>query len=274
MTKPKTLAVIMAAGYGTRMNIDNDDNESCSDINKHMIIAPDGKHFIDDALSFREFESESLDFAVLTRDENRFKEQNDYLLGEVGLDRHQLLYQTGKPRTLVMAFLYQYLKSLIPHSPKSLAFCRKMIKFDRYILIPADNMLDHTDLDLNDLLHTHELKGALASKVYSRGKNTSSAITDKIKVNDNNKIQNVYRYKSSTHFEDDDTTTVTSTGIYVFNGNFLKHIIKIKPLFSQWKSTQSIDTRDLDFYAYFIIDNWSGGRDSPNDISKTQKYSS
>ena len=227
----QTLALIAAAGYGTRMGD--------ASVPKVMLPDKDDRPFIEDAFTFFDT-AHGIDFAVLTRNEGRFEPLQRYLAGHEKNDQFSVLYQTMKPFGLhVLAILCEYWKK----GP----FFDHVKNYRDVVVLPGDNKLTITI-------------------VFSGGWNNEKAYKDYLVQSETGRIQAYGREKRNA-IEPRKGIGVTTTGVWVLNEKVLNNkphtlmsalgILGI-PLFSRYGNA----------YSYFISAGWGGVRDTPDTIGK------
>jgi len=266
--KDKALAIIMAAGLGTRIPSKN--------VPKVMLRSRDGGQYIDDVLTFLKYESYTLSFAVLSRNNEFFNHSlNNYLLNKRGFQKNQLLYQTTAPRTHGLAFLVEYLKSacFYPFSSENRRFCEKINQDSTIILMPGDHKLTSDDLNLDDLLSNFETKRSDLTIVYSEITNREeldkgTAKEDLILLGEDNGIQGIRRIKDGSYKKHNSEVNVTSLGIFAIRRKFLYRLPTLIPGLISWykQNTLNFENTGINVHAYFIKENWQGGRDTPRDV--------
>lgn len=243
----------MAAGYGTRMgNIDRP---------KTMLLDKNERPFIEDALTFLECASETLDFAVMSRNEEFFAGQNTYLRERSDSGQFDLIYQNTGPADHLIAYIKEYFMNR--------AFRKSIKKYDRIILLPGDHKLTSSELDLVDLIEVHKQKQADVSSVYAKGTKDSTAVKELIRVDGEGMIRYVAdgrgRDVSLIPFNED-ILEVTGTGVWVLN-NSLTEYFKVITSYFYNKVTDGKIPRFMKWHSY-LIDQWSGGRDTRESIGK------
>ena len=92
----KTLVLIMAAGYGTRMGPIS--------VPKVMLKDNTGRHFIEDALTFVDPASKTFDYALLSRNEPFFEPLNTFIKEKYRGSEITLHFQKSKGRDHVLPF--------------------------------------------------------------------------------------------------------------------------------------------------------------------------
>lgn len=262
----KNLAIIMAAGLGSRMGD--------IPVPKPMLKDGNGRHFIDDALTFLDYQSDNLDFAVMTRGgsvrdtirpDGFFKSQNNYL-GSFFRD-DQFIFQKTKPASLVLAFIKEYFLNKshyigIPNLRSVLA------NYDNIILLPADHKLTSNDLELDDLARSHDFTNADITKVYSNSIGYDSSKKDSIITDDNNRILRMKEISDPLNYIPiHDESVLTSVGVWAFRKNSINVLNSVIGVY-QFLTNKGNIPKNLKCYAYFIAPGWAGGRDTPNHIGK------
>lgn len=253
----KTLAIIMAAGYGTRAGVKE----------KEMLLDKEGRPFIDDALTFLRYESDTLDFSVLTRPE---KQNLNRYLTEKGFQEHQVLYQMTGPKDHVLVFLSEYFTSLLSYRAMHRRFYRKTKQYDTIVLIPGDNKLTSEDLHLDDLLEKHENRKSDLTVVYSdivdrETLEEGTAQEDLVVLKSNNRIQRIQRVTDGPCQEHIPGKRFTSPGIFaVRRGAVYNPITPLLGLFMWEERGKSLYFPQslINVHAYFMRENWQGGRDT------------
>ncbi|MAE43363.1 hypothetical protein CMO93_06310 [Candidatus Woesearchaeota archaeon] len=249
----KTLAIIMAAGYGTRMG----------DIGVPKTMLPDGKdrHFIDDALTFLKYAGVTLDFAVMSRNEEFFAGQNTYLQEHCNSGKFDVLYQKTGPADHVIAYIKECFMNR--------AFRESIKKYDRVVLLPGDHKLTSSELNLVDLIEAHKRRQADVSSVYASGTAGSSAVKELIRVDNEGMMEYVADGRvsdvSSIHPKEG-AIEVTGTGVWVLNNSFIT-VLKVVTSYLYNKCTHGKIPSVMRWHPY-LIDQWSGGRDTPQSIGK------
>jgi len=247
----KTLALIMAAGYGRRMgNID---------VPKVMLKDGRSRPFIDDALTFLKYVDHSLDFAVMSRDEAFFEPLNSYLADHPQSSRFDVVYQKTKPRSLAVAFVAEHYLNR--------EFRRYTQGYTNIALLPGDHKLTSEDLDLTDLMAAHERKEADITCVYSHGWSNGTEKRDMLTLDQDGRVVKIKRADSDNP-EEEDYHRVTSTGIWVFKRELIENPLHVIPALYRFMMKKEGGNRNLNIFPYFIEAGWSGGRDTPDTIGK------
>lgn len=249
-----TLAIIAAAGIGRRMGDIR--------IPKVMLIDKDGQHFIDDALTFRKYEKEGLDFAVMSRREDyhpkiSFKVLNNYLY-HAGFSKERILFQKTPPMTLVAAFVLEYALNR--------KFNAMISHYDNVLLLPGDHNLTADMLNLDDLLNNHERYCADVTMVFSKGWQKDSSKKNTINLYDNSNRIAYIKEVNHLSFRDTDYIKASSVGVWVIRRGILTPKILIPGL--KFILSNEVSSTGINIQAYFIQDNWQGGRDTPDYIGK------
>lgn len=240
----KTLVLIMAAGYGTRMGPIS--------VPKVMLKDKTGRHFIEDALTFVDPESKAFDYALLSRNEPFFEPLNTFIKEKYRDSEIALHFQKSKGRDHVFAFLFEYFSN---KEFKSLVKSYKHV-----VLLPGDHALTNNDLNLEELLPVHDQLNGVATLVYSKGWGQDTARKDVLFLNPDQRIISIQRVEPNSYTLKSSEVAATSTGIWVFNRkkatnlwNFLPAMI-VFSLSKRFLNTSAI-------FAYFMKEGWTGGRD-------------
>jgi len=241
-----TLTVIMAAGSGTRMG------DLTADTPKAMLIDSHTKRpLIEESLTLKRYKT---DIAVMSRKEYPFEKLNDYL-DKKGID---ILYQTVKPKSHALAFIYEYYKSITTYFLKeSRKFLRTVNQYENIVLVPADHNLNADHLDLDDMLEKHG--DSDISIVYSKEKSDCTSKVDMLLLDDN-RIKRIQRF-------DGVGIPATSLGVYCFRRDMLRNLYNFFRGVNQWRKDHTVDfeVMDMKTQAYFIKGH-GGGRDTPESI--------
>ena len=242
----KTLAIIMAAGYGTRMGN--------TGMPKTMLPDSHGRPFIEDAFTFFKYKSGSLDFIVVSRDEALFDRQNAYLQSHPVSNKFIILYQKSGPREHLTAFI---LESFLSSDFKGF-----ISSYDRIILLPGDHKLTSSELNLDELVEEHKKNQAHVTAVYSAGVGDSSAKTNLMVVDSQGRIKYIDPKNVAPNAVD-----VTGVGVWVLNNSIVNYL-RVMASYASYKINNGKVPDFARLYAYFIEPGWSGGRDTPSSIGK------
>ncbi len=240
-----TLVLIMAAGYGRRMGP--------LSVPKVMLKTDQGRHYIDDAISFIEKHQADFDFAVMSRDEVFFEPLNDYLKKRLYKLNVPVPFQKTGSRGHVMAFAFEY------HLNR--AFRRFVRKYNSIVVMPADHALTEQDLDLNHLVACHHQQGADATHVYSRGWGDDTAKKEVIRLLPDGQITSSKQIAETTYQPAEREHAVTSVGVWAFNRRRVVNPLRAIPALLSFALSKTV-VKTMSFYSYFIADGWSGGRDT------------
>ncbi len=249
MFRMTTLALIMAAGYGTRMAKGLGQKRAL----KAMIPDEQGRLPIDDALTFLRYRSDSLDFAVLSRDEDFFAPLNTHIRDKYGIQDRDIIFQTTKPRSLMIAFAMEYLSNR--------QFRRRVNGYDNIVLMPADHKLSADQLNLAGLIRKHEATNADVTTVCSPGWRDDTSKKDVISVDDDGRVIYIKRVKDVQAYQPKEgELPTTNVGIWVVKPSLFYAPLKIIPAFLQFSTARGGYPLFTNFYIY-QIQNWAGGRD-------------
>ena len=250
----KTLALIMAAGYGTRMGPIGKP--------KAMLLDQSGRPFIEDAFTFLRYQSDFLDFAVLSRDEEFFKPLNDYLHSHYSSDVFSVLHQKVEPNKFhVMAiFLEYFFRRGEVHS--------KISEYANIIVLPADHKLTADDLNLEDLLEAHQHKSANLTLVFSEGWGSNPAYQDVISTDEYGKITYLQRVDPASYKDKENFKRVTSTGVWVIRRNIFDNPSRLAAVYAGFRIGTGITAGIASAFAYMIKPGWNGLRDTPLDLER------
>ena len=241
----KTLVLIMAAGYGTRMGPIS--------VPKVMLQDSKGRYFIEDALTFVEPESNAFDYALLSRNEPFFNPLNKFI--EEKYTEVPLHFQKSKGRDHVFAFLFEYFSNK--------EFKSLVKDYKHVVLLPGDHALTNSDLNLEELVRFHDQANGVATLVYSKGWGQDTAMKDVLSLKTGQRIKSIQRVDPAKHSVDSSEVITTSTGVWVFNRKKATNLLNFLPAMIVFTlSKRFINTSAV--YAYFMNEGWTGGRDSKN----------
>ena len=257
MTKDKTLAIIMAAGYGTRMGP--------MDTPKAMMLDRSGRPFIEDAFTFLRYAGDSIDFAVLSRDEPFFRTLNDYLREHPFAGRFVVLHQNVKPHKFhAMPLFLEYLS-------RRGKIHDKLGEYGNIVVLPADHKLTADELNLEKLVEAHQQNGANITLVFSEGWYENLPYGEIIKADENGKVTYIKRdYKKRTdsvnHGAKRDFIKVTNTGVLVIRKNVFDNPMRLVAAYGGFRIGLGLTAEIASSFAYMIEPGWAGLRDTPLDI--------